>query len=73
MNQAPRHPSIANVLRQFAHVPIDDVKRRKVDELRAAFGALAEQVADLGGPDAVVALRSLMLAKDDAIRAVIFR
>ncbi len=60
------HPSIAAVLRHFRfnHLP------EPLQEASRPFAALAVSVADsCSGPEATVALRKLLEAKDAAVRA----
>lgn len=65
-NTADRHPATQQLLDFFAysHLPAD------LREISAPFSDLAHQVADtLTGPEATVALRKLLEAKDCAVRA----
>lgn len=67
------HSQVQAVLRQFHHVDIPEDRRKLVEVIRGDFERMAGSLAlTLQGPDATVALRSLMRAKDDAIRAAIF-
>lgn len=60
------HPSIANLLRffKYEHLP------EHLQEVSKPFCELAEQLAKtIEGPEATVAIRKLLEAKDCAVRA----
>lgn len=60
------HPSIASVLQyfDFRHLP------EPLQAMSRKFAVLAYEIADVsGGPEATVALRKLLEAKDAAVRA----
>jgi hypothetical protein len=66
------HPSAENVLKQFQNVQLSEDQATTVNGIRNQFQLLADYVAkSIDGPDVVVALRSLMAAKDDTVRAAI--
>ncbi len=65
---ASAHPSVAHLLRlfDFSHLP------SPLREMSARFARLAAEVAlECEGPEATVALRKLLEAKDAAVRAVL--
>lgn len=67
------HPSTQHIINSFSSVPMDDSTKEVVSALRASFQNLAVLIAETSeGPDTTHALRALMTAKDDAIRAAIF-
>lgn len=63
---AKAHPSIGGLLRHFA-------RPSAAPEIDGTYGALAIDIGQVGGADATVALRSLLLARDDHARAILSR
>ncbi|MFH8717229.1 hypothetical protein [Streptomyces zaomyceticus] len=67
---AQHHPSVANLLRYFAH----DHLPPQLRDISQPFGELAYDLVerrDLDGPELTVALRKLLEAKDCAVRAAL--
>ncbi len=62
------------IINQFEFVPPTPEQAAMIAEIRVRFRNFAEQLALYipDGPDFTVALRSLMTAKDDMIRAYLF-
>lgn len=67
------HPNTANLLRSFEQVSVTPEQQEKIDAIRESMTREAHYFATIiEGPEATVAIRKLMEAKDAAIRGVIF-